>query len=115
MLIDYSAYRLQSNSEIDELLSKHGHRFMTFVNGVYKALMEMKPGDRYEFELHVKPQNRELFVKVACMFINEQKDNDYVFTDNTFRVIQRLPPFQPLQKKKTNEQLNSRSTTTSKH
>jgi hypothetical protein len=92
--MDYSIYRLNSNAEIDALLAKHGQRFMIFVNGVYKVLMEMKPGDLYEFELYVKPENRELFVKVACMFINDQKENDYVFTQD-WNAVRRLEPFQP--------------------
>jgi len=98
---DFSAYRLESPQELDALYARMGDKFMLFLNGVYRTLMNMQPGDTYEFEQHVKPVNRPVFVKIACDFIIHQQANDYEFTDNTLRVIRRLPPYQSPFKNRT--------------
>jgi hypothetical protein len=45
----------------------------TFVDNVYVFLMKMKPGSFFRIEGGVKPENRDLFIKVCCIFMDEYR------------------------------------------
>jgi hypothetical protein len=44
-----------------------------YVNDIYKFLLAMQPGNFLSIEKNVKPENIDLFIKVCCMFIQEQQ------------------------------------------
>lgn len=43
-----------------------------YINNVYILLLGMQPDQFFSIEKNVKPENRDLFIKVCCMFIQEQ-------------------------------------------
>ena len=46
-----------------------------YINRVYQLLTKMKPGSFFSIEKNVKAENRDLFIKVSCMFIDELYDS----------------------------------------
>jgi len=46
--------------------------FYKYVDNVYTLLSEMKSESFFSIEKNVKPENRDLFIKCCCMFMQEQ-------------------------------------------
>jgi hypothetical protein len=42
-----------------------------FMNRVYNLFIKMKPGSFFSIEKNVTEKNRDLFIKMCCMFIDE--------------------------------------------
>ena len=83
----YAAYRLVDWDWIGRYKEKMGHgRFMDYVDAIYSELMGMPVGGTFSLESNVREENRELFVKIVCMFILEGH-SDYSFSDNYKIVI----------------------------
>jgi len=54
---------------------------------VYMFFMQMKPGSFFSIEKNVKENNRDLFIKLCCMFIDEiskyqKRDGYFELNDN---------------------------------
>jgi hypothetical protein len=60
------AYRSQMGKEA----------YNQYVGNVYTLLLNMQPDTYFSIEKNVKPANIDLFVKVCCMFIQEQFMSD---------------------------------------
>ena len=101
--MNYSQYKLTSTSEIEAYQTKAGERFTIFMNAVYNVLMKMNAGDEYHFTRHVKEENREMFVKTACLFMSEQREQDFTFNES-YTIIKRDFPL--ILKQHNNEQHN---------
>ncbi|MCD7850460.1 MAG: hypothetical protein LUH63_12465 [Parabacteroides sp.] len=83
----YVAYRLVDWDWIGRYKEKMGHNlFMDYVDDIYSELLSMKVGDMFSLDSNVKEENRDLFVKIVCMFILEGHP-DYSFSDNYKIVI----------------------------
>lgn len=83
----YVAYRLVDWDWISQYKEKMGHdQFMDYVNAIYSELINMPIGKTFSLDSNVKEENRELFVKIVCMFILEGH-SDYSFSDNYKIVI----------------------------
>jgi hypothetical protein len=73
----------------------------TFVDRVYKFLMNMKPDSFFRIDSGVKPENADLFIKVCCMFISEygylpDRTDYYEFNaDATFIRRHSIPVSEP--------------------
>ena len=61
--------------------------FREYVNGVYNELLNMKVDCSFSLEATVKEENRELFIKIVCMFIQEG-NYDYDFSQD-YKFIRR--------------------------
>ncbi|MDR2949206.1 MAG: hypothetical protein LBV71_08350 [Prevotella sp.] len=86
---ELAAYRLDDRKEINPYLREPVRdEFFIFLNGAYKMLMSLHPGEQIVIEDDVCPENRERFIKVSCMFIMENNP-DYEFT-NDYTAIKRL-------------------------
>ncbi|MDR2913458.1 MAG: hypothetical protein LBV74_01250 [Tannerella sp.] len=87
--MDYSQYRINSVRELDSYLKGETREwFLDRLNKVYGLLMNMKPLDLLSIEKNVSPENREIFVKLACQFIAEG-NSDYEFTPD-WQAVRRL-------------------------
>lgn len=76
----YAIYRLTDWDWINVYKQKMGiSQFQDYVNGVYDELLRMKIGNSFSLESNVKEENRELFIKIVCMFIQEG-NYDYEFS-----------------------------------
>lgn len=85
---NYGMYRLTGWGWIDRYKKKMGiDLFHTYVNNVYNELMRMNVGDVFSLEKEVKEENRELFIKIVCMFIQEG-NNDYEFSPD-YKIVKR--------------------------
>ena len=58
----YHAYRSRMGAEA----------FGKYLNDVYRMLSGMKPGSFFSIEKNVRSENIDLFIKICCMFIDEQ-------------------------------------------
>lgn len=82
----YSIYRLMDWAWVDTYKSRMGNEaFHYYVNSVYGMLLKMNPGDRFEIEKTVKAENIDLFIKIVCMFIQEEHEN-YDFS-NDYKIV----------------------------
>ena len=70
---DYSEHLLQNWEWCNEYRSRMGKAaYEKYVSDVYELLLAMQPDSFFSIERRVKPANRDLFIKVCCMFIQEQ-------------------------------------------
>jgi hypothetical protein len=52
--------------------NKLGHyQLLEYTNQVYRLFINMKPGTFFSIEKNVTEENRDLFIKTCCMFIDE--------------------------------------------
>ena len=74
---DYTKHIMQNWDWCNTYRSLLGKKaFDKYVNGVYELLLSMKPDSYYSIEKNVKPENIDLFIKICCMFIQEQFMSD---------------------------------------
>lgn len=67
----YARYRMTDWNWIAIYKEKMGvDLFREYVNGVYNELLNMKVDRSFSLEATVKEENRELFIKIVCMFIH---------------------------------------------
>lgn len=84
----YAKYRLTDWDWIPRYKQKMGtDLFREYVNNVYSELMKMHVGDRFSLDDNVREENRELFVKIVCMFIQEG-NSDYDFSPD-YKIVRR--------------------------
>jgi len=65
--------------------------FRAYINRVYGVLLDLPIGGSFSIEKRVKPANHALFVKIGCLFINEQNKENFEF-NSRFTEIRRLKP-----------------------
>ena len=84
----YARYRMTDWNWIAIYKEKMGvDLFREYVNGVYNELLNMKVDCSFSLEATVKEENRELFIKIVCMFIQEG-NYDYDFSQD-YKFIRR--------------------------
>ena len=84
----YARYRMTDWNWIAIYKEKMGvDLFREYVNGVYNELLNMKVDRSFSLEATVKEENRELFIKIVCMFIQEG-NYDYDFSQD-YKFIRR--------------------------
>jgi len=75
---DYYKHVMKNWEWCNEYRSQMGKEaYNKYVSDVYKLLLGMKPKSFFSIEKNVKPENRDLFIKVCCMFIQEQYQYDF--------------------------------------
>lgn len=83
---NYSQYRMINYDWIRSYCSIMGKiNFDSFLNRVYARLMKMNVGERYNLTLKVQEQNRDLFIKCACLFITEGNGH-YSFSEDYTKI-----------------------------
>lgn len=82
----YAIYRLENWAWVEDYQRRMGEReFREYRDNVYKKLLEMKVNTSFNIEEKVREENRELFVKLCCSFIQEGHPG-YSFSDN-YKII----------------------------
>lgn len=70
--MDLNEFTLKSRSEIEALRTQIGaERFDAFKNATYNTLRNLKLGELYMIEEKISKTNIPVFVKVACLYIQE--------------------------------------------
>jgi len=74
---DYSEHIMKNWEWCEQYRSRLGREaYWKYVNKVIELLIDMKPDSFFSIEKNVKPENRDLFIKVCCVFIQEQFMSD---------------------------------------
>jgi hypothetical protein len=85
--MDFSQHVLKSLTDdtwIREYSEKMGEdNLYKYKNDVYKHLYNIQVGQSISIEKWVKPENWDLFVKIACCFISESKGCYYFYENYT--------------------------------
>ena len=72
-MADYSQHIMRDWGWYNEYRARMGKEACDqYVSNVYKLLLSMQPGSFFSIEKNVNPENRDLFIKICCMFIQEQ-------------------------------------------
>lgn len=79
-------YRLRHWDEIFEM-KRNDPNLFDYIDFVYGKLNSLSPGESYSVAERIRPENRQRFVKIACMYMSES--NEYVFGKDYF-TIRRL-------------------------
>lgn len=67
--MDYSSFRLQDPAEIEPFKSKLGDKeFYKYAIGIYKYIAKMLYGTKFDIEKGVADHNKEIFIKIACLY-----------------------------------------------
>ena len=76
-MTDYSNHIMKNWDWCDAYRSRMGEEsYYKYVGNVYDLLLNMQPGSFFSIEKNVKPENRDLFIKICCRFIQEQFMSD---------------------------------------
>ena len=90
---DYSQHKLQNREWCNEYRSRMGkEQYDDFFQKVYSHLLQLPEGKYFDIEKNVTEENRDLFIKICCLFILEQRMSvgDYwVFDENYNRFIHK--------------------------
>jgi hypothetical protein len=82
--MDFSAYKMVNFDWIKIYQDKLGRSvFYAFIDKVYGILNRMQEGQVFNLstDISITDRNRDLFIKVACMYINEGNEN-YSFSND---------------------------------
>lgn len=82
--MDFSAYKMVNFDWIKIYQDKLGRTvFYAFIDKVYGILNRMEEGQVFNLstDISITDRNRDLFIKVACMYINEGNEN-YSFSND---------------------------------
>jgi len=85
MNLDYSNYRLNSISELEPFRQRLGNDiFWNFIISVFEWLDSMEVGDSIDISNNsrITNQNRELFIKTTCYYMQQYGNDDYMFTND---------------------------------
>lgn len=83
---DLSGYRLTDWAWVGHYKERMGaDAFRDYIDRVYGTLLRIPVGGSFQIAERVRPENRELFIKIGCMFIQEGHA-DYDFNE-TFTII----------------------------
>jgi hypothetical protein len=70
---DYTRHLMQNWGWYSEYRSRMGREALDkYVSSVYRMIASMAPDTYFSIEKNVKPENTDLFIKVCCMFIQEE-------------------------------------------
>lgn len=82
-------YIPEDDKWIDEFCNKLGTEYiMDYYHRVWLMLYDMRVGQVFDIEKRVKPQNRELFVKMASLCISEfrSRDKGWYFSEDGSKI-----------------------------
>lgn len=81
---------LKNNTEIESFLKEYDSNYNThaYINKVYSMLNELKPGQSIVIAKLVSEQNLNMFIKSACLYIIECKQNN-IEISNDYRIVKK--------------------------
>ena len=75
---DYSEHIMKNWEWCEQYRSRMGNEnYWKYVNSVYELFTTISPGKFFSIEKNVKPENRDLFIKICCRFMQEQFMSDH--------------------------------------
>ncbi len=78
----YAIHRLEDWGWVEDYQRRMGEgAFREYRDNVYKKLLDMNAGTIFSIKDKVKEENRDLFIKICCAFIQEGHP-DYSFSDD---------------------------------
>lgn len=89
--MDFSVYKMSDYNWIKTYQDKLGKiTFNAFVDKVYGILDRVKEGQSFDIsaDISITDRNRDLFIKVACMYIADGNENYSFSEDHT--IISRI-------------------------
>lgn len=91
---DYSRYKLTDWAWVEHYKERMGaEAFRDYMNRVYGTLLRIPVDGSIQITERVRPENRELFIKIGCMFIQEgHADYDFNETFTTIRHHEKMEP-----------------------
>ncbi|NDV45822.1 hypothetical protein D0T49_01995 [Paludibacter sp. 221] len=91
-LIHHRPEDLNDFSWYEEYEKQMGEKELrSYVNKVYGLLMDLPEGESFSITAKVDPRNYNLFIKAACLFISEQKAQNFEF-NSKFTEIRHIIP-----------------------
>ena len=106
--MNFSSFRLIAPSDIEPYKqSMTEEKFFAYARRIYERLANIRPGEEFNIEKKVSAPNRELFIKIACLYIHDFPG--YAIFNNTFTVITRpqTPPAKPSKAKQIKTENNN--------
>lgn len=86
---NYSNHRLSDESDLYPYLAKMGYKeYMSYAQRLYDKITAMAPGSRLRVDSTVKAENRDMFIKMLCLFAKILPKGHYYFNE-TFTVFHR--------------------------
>lgn len=85
----YIQYRLNDKdwSWVELYQRRMGNEaFREYRDNVYRKLMAMQPKSSFDIEKNVREDNRDIFIKLCCLFMNEGNPG-YKFSPNYKQII----------------------------
>lgn len=80
--MNYFNLRLNSESQLNPYIQKMGWpQFKAYMERVYNKIESMKPGDRFRIDDLVVEENRDLFIKLLCLFVIMHGTATYYFSN----------------------------------
>jgi len=74
---DYSEHIMKNWEWCSDYRSRMGtEAYGKYVRSVYELLLGMQTGSFFSIEKNVKQENRDLFIKICCRFMQEQFMSD---------------------------------------
>lgn len=81
--MSYSHLRLNNESELNPFIQRLGKKeFKKYLERVYSKIIRMKSGERFRIDDLVIEENRELFIKLLCLFIWMHGTNTFIFSND---------------------------------
>lgn len=95
MARDYSSSKLIDESQLYPYLVEMGQKeYRAYMLRVFKRMQDMKPGDSFDVDVRVSEENRDMFIKMLCLFIwIWPTSGEYLFNE-TFTVFSRRKKFE---------------------
>lgn len=93
-MADFSTCRMTGDDWYGQYIGERGCEALdSYIHAVYSLLQKMKPGSFFDISKNVKPGNIDLFIKICCLFILEQRrarkeaSSYYVFSEDYTKII----------------------------
>lgn len=112
MKMDYSASRMTDLQWIEDYSQRLGkEKLDDFIRIAYGWLMDLDPGQTIDLTSHPKitDRNRDLFIKIGCLFISEG-NNGYEFSNDYTKITNNsyVPRPRPKKENKDVEKVGGR-------
>lgn len=86
--MDFSEHRLNDWNWQKEYREKIGESaYNAFFESLWLSLGQLQVNEYYDIARQVKPENRDLFIKICCQYVLTHKD--YEFSNDYTKIIRR--------------------------
>lgn len=91
---NFKQYRLNNRAEIEELQRNFiPEKFELYKQKLFELLQSFTPGKEYNIAEKIKSENRELFIKLSCLYMLQTGANCNVEFSNDYSTIRGVQSF----------------------